>query len=210
MMPTLHLSGDIVVVDRIVWDPIRRGDIVTAASPNRRNFEVCKRVIGLPGDTIHQRSGAHSLVSVLRAGGGGGVLRSPSLPLQVPPGHVWLEGDNPHYSNDSRAYGPVPAALLRGRVIGRVWPPSSACWVRRGEARPTANTELLRAMSEDPVLRASAQAAVEARAAEAAAEAAAAAVAAEMAAAAEEAALSAAAAAFAAAEVEARSGTLAP
>lgn len=42
--------------------------------------------------------------------------------LQVPVGHVWLEGDNRDNSTDSRSFGAVPQALIRGRVICRVWP----------------------------------------------------------------------------------------
>jgi hypothetical protein len=41
---------------------------------------------------------------------------------QVPPHHVWLQGDNTRNSNDSRHYGAVPVAMLRGRVCYRVWP----------------------------------------------------------------------------------------
>ena len=48
---------------------------------------------------------------------------------QVPEGHVWLQGDNTLNSSDSRAYGPVPYALLRGRAFARfrvsTCPPSS-------------------------------------------------------------------------------------
>ncbi|KAJ3594047.1 hypothetical protein NHX12_006379 [Muraenolepis orangiensis] len=43
----------------------------------------------------------------------------------VPLGHVWLEGDNLKNSSDSRAYGPVPYALIRGRVCMKLWPPYS-------------------------------------------------------------------------------------
>ena len=35
--------------------------------------------------------------------------------IQVPEGHVWLEGDNQAWSRDSRFYGPVPLALIKGR-----------------------------------------------------------------------------------------------
>jgi inner membrane protease subunit 1 len=42
--------------------------------------------------------------------------------LQVPPGHVWLEGDNLIVSRDSREYGPVPLALVRGRAVAQIWP----------------------------------------------------------------------------------------
>lgn len=47
-------------------------------------------------------------------------------PSQVPLHHVWLQGDNTRNSNDSRVYGPVACGLVRGRVVARVWPPSTA------------------------------------------------------------------------------------
>jgi nickel-type superoxide dismutase maturation protease len=34
----------------------------------------------------------------------------------------WLEGDNPDESDDSRLFGPVEAALVEARVLGRYWP----------------------------------------------------------------------------------------
>jgi nickel-type superoxide dismutase maturation protease len=37
-------------------------------------------------------------------------------------GRLWVEGDNPSGSTDSRELGPIPAAALRGRVLIRVWP----------------------------------------------------------------------------------------
>lgn len=37
--------------------------------------------------------------------------------IQVPIGHVYLEGDNPYNSTDSRTYGPVPVGLIKGKVI---------------------------------------------------------------------------------------------
>jgi nickel-type superoxide dismutase maturation protease len=36
----------------------------------------------------------------------------------VPGGH-WVEGDNPHVTDDSRAFG---AAVVVGRVVTRLWP----------------------------------------------------------------------------------------
>lgn len=40
--------------------------------------------------------------------------------IKIPKGRVWLSGDNASNSTDSRDYGPVPVALLRGRVVARV------------------------------------------------------------------------------------------
>ncbi|KXJ23196.1 Mitochondrial inner membrane protease subunit 1 [Exaiptasia diaphana] len=42
--------------------------------------------------------------------------------IKVPKGHVWLLGDNPDDSRDSRDYGPVPYGLITGRVCFKVWP----------------------------------------------------------------------------------------
>jgi mitochondrial inner membrane protease subunit 1 len=40
--------------------------------------------------------------------------------IKVPKGHVWLVGDNLGNSIDSRDYGPVPEATLKGRILARV------------------------------------------------------------------------------------------
>ena len=40
--------------------------------------------------------------------------------MKVPKGHIWLQGDNLANSIDSRNYGPVPEATLKGRVLARV------------------------------------------------------------------------------------------
>lgn len=41
---------------------------------------------------------------------------------QVPKGHVWLEGDFPKVSRDSREYGSVPLAMIYGRAWAQVGP----------------------------------------------------------------------------------------
>lgn len=56
------------------------------------------------------------------------VLALPDRPLGIKrligqvPGGWWVEGDNPAASTDSRTFGPVPDAAVRGRVVLRYWP----------------------------------------------------------------------------------------
>lgn len=42
----------------------------------------------------------------------------------TPEGDAVLLGDNRAESTDSRAFGPVPASELRGRIVWRYWPPA--------------------------------------------------------------------------------------
>jgi inner membrane protease subunit 1 len=42
--------------------------------------------------------------------------------IRVPEGHAWIIGDNLSHSQDSRRWGPVPLAMIRGKVVGRVYP----------------------------------------------------------------------------------------
>lgn len=48
--------------------------------------------------------------------------RPEDVVVVVPPGHVWVEGDDPPASTDSRHYGPVRESSLRGRIVARLWP----------------------------------------------------------------------------------------
>ena len=45
------------------------------------------------------------------------------VPPDVGPGSVWLLGDNPPQSHDSRHHGAAPLAAVDGVVLGIVWPP---------------------------------------------------------------------------------------
>ena len=49
-------------------------------------------------------------------------MRYEEATMKVPPNHVWVEGDNPLESTDSRHYGPLPLSALRGRIVLRLWP----------------------------------------------------------------------------------------
>lgn len=51
-----------------------------------------------------------------------GVLAVKRLVRREPDGSVWVEGDNPYGSTDSRTFGALPPEAVVGRVFLRLWP----------------------------------------------------------------------------------------
>ncbi|KAI9014799.1 peptidase S24/S26A/S26B/S26C [Gaertneriomyces semiglobifer] len=106
MLPTFNIMGDWVVVEHLSWYTrnYNLGDVVVAISPGNPRRMISKRILGLPGDRV---------------------CVDPTAPeirfVTIPPGHVWLQGDNYNNSTDSRQYGPVPMGLLRGKVVCKVF-----------------------------------------------------------------------------------------
>ncbi|OLY79783.1 Mitochondrial inner membrane protease subunit 1 [Smittium mucronatum] len=107
MLPTFNSSGDFVYVDRkaISTNQLEIGNVVASISPLDPQALVMKRIIALEGDII---------------------CVDPLVPnpryVKIPKGHVWLQGDNLANSLDSRVYGPVSRAMLKGKVLFKVWP----------------------------------------------------------------------------------------
>lgn len=108
---------------------LQLGDIVVAISPADPSRTICKRVLGMPGDTVlvDPREGhANDELAIAHHDVNPAVstlMRMHSArTVTVPPGHVWLAGDNLANSTDSRHYGPVPLALVKGRVMARLYP----------------------------------------------------------------------------------------
>ncbi|CAA7601942.1 Peptidase S24/S26, beta-ribbon domain protein [Acididesulfobacillus acetoxydans] len=127
MLPTIQLQ-DRVIVDKFFFkyfDHIRRGDIIVfrppAAAHSQEDF--IKRVIGLPGDKI-QIKDHKTYVN-------GKALYEPYLlapeqgsygPVVVPPGDLFVMGDNRNNSDDSRVWGFLPLKNVTGRALFRYWP----------------------------------------------------------------------------------------
>ncbi|KAI9738001.1 MAG: hypothetical protein M1834_009371 [Cirrosporium novae-zelandiae] len=127
MLPTISVSGDWVIVSRLhaKGKGVQRGDLVSAWTPMRHSDgPALKRVIGLPGDFVCKDRPA------------AGDVGSDGLMIQVPEGHCWIAGDNLPYSRDSRHYGPVPLALIRGKVIAKIFPWSERKWFHNGLQPP--------------------------------------------------------------------------
>lgn len=101
-----------------------RGDVVISRSPSNPRQHICKRVIGLEGDIIRDPPPDYSfkyvILLTLKTIYTVVILLKLQFVLQVPKGHVWLQGDNSSNSTDSRSYGPVPYALIRSRVFYKV------------------------------------------------------------------------------------------
>jgi signal peptidase I len=66
-----------------------------------------------PGRLVREKRGAQSY-RILFTGGG---FASDVIDVQVPPGHVYLLGDNRDRSHDSRHFGPVSLGAVTGRVV---------------------------------------------------------------------------------------------
>ncbi|KAF9535836.1 peptidase S24/S26A/S26B/S26C [Crepidotus variabilis] len=113
MLPTFSGTDEIVLewmlTYRLSLNSLARGDIITLDSPIAPGRLICKRIIGLPGDTI--------CVDPT------GQLAPSTEHVIIPKGHIWISGDNAEASRDSRMYGPVPVDLVKGRIVARIWPP---------------------------------------------------------------------------------------
>jgi signal peptidase I len=144
MEPTLH-EDDRIMVNKLSYrlHDVNRGDLVVfRRPPNMASSEIndlIKRVIALPNETIELR-GSDIYIDDQK-------LTEPYLPegtqtlnlgwvtgcanpsserskCTVPPGHVFVMGDNRQHSSDGRVFGPIDEDLIVGRAFVRIWPPS--------------------------------------------------------------------------------------
>lgn len=165
MLPTIHPLGDVYLRDTGAWlrllgmqKDYQVGDVVAVRNMNGRAYTYsCKRIIGVQGDKVLrygqyiERYKDREDLGIVRPrqlesynldwekedGDSVGSKKDISRTATVPPSHVWVEGDNPLFSVDSRHYGPVPLDSVRGRVLMRVWP----LWRKGGvEASPVIMT----------------------------------------------------------------------
>ena len=146
------LQGDILFTDKSYncircRGSVKRGDIGVFVYPNNRTLYYLKRVIGLPGETIHIENrqvfiNGESLSKAVDKVGDKyiSVEKSGELeyqvqwsvddittmePMIVPQGEVFVLGDNRSASNDSRKFGTVPVRDVVGQA-SQVWFSKSA------------------------------------------------------------------------------------
>ncbi len=148
MEPTLHCARpsdgcEARFSDRVIacelcyrFSSPRRGQIVVFHAPQTARDcgeapgVFVKRLIGLPGDTIHEDAEARIWINGSRLSEpyiAPGSLISDDHRGQtwhVPAGSYFMMGDNRGGSCDSRMWGAVPRSNLIGPVVLTYWPPT--------------------------------------------------------------------------------------
>ena len=125
MNPTLQ-NGEYILVNKLAYKTGQptRGDIIVFRLPGDESQDLIKRVIGLPGDTIHVSDG---IVTI-----NGTKLNEPYIaqnPLYsgewiVPEGNLFVLGDNRNDSRDSHQWGMLPFENIIGKSVVIYWPPA--------------------------------------------------------------------------------------
>lgn len=125
MVPTL-VEGDVLLVDtRAELDALG----VYVIEVEGENNPLVKRLVGLPGQTVDARYGrlfADDTEVHPRKGGAPDSWNtdravdsrvSMRLPRKLEDGEYFVLGDNPGVSRDSRQFGPIKAANIKGKVV---------------------------------------------------------------------------------------------
>ena len=145
MLPTLQI-GDHILVNKFVYGPRfeipltqlslgqlpglrkpRPGDVVVFIWPKDRSKDFIKRVVAVEGETLEVRN--HQLFVDGKARDDphatwatqAGAPGERYGPFTVPPGHVFVMGDNRDQSYDSRFWGPVSLADIKGKALIIYW-----------------------------------------------------------------------------------------
>jgi signal peptidase I len=124
MEPSID-SDEYVLINALAYrfSAPERGDIVAFHHERTGQSVYLKRVIGLPGDRIAIDRG---VVSVNGTKLDESYVRFADdrsfAPVVVPANAYYVLGDNRPKSDDSRAWGFVPASDLMGRAMVGIWP----------------------------------------------------------------------------------------
>ncbi|AMX84058.1 S26 family signal peptidase [Geobacillus subterraneus] len=141
MMPTLH-NHERMIVNKLAYKigMPHRFDIIVFQAEEGRDY--IKRVIGLPGDRIEYKNDTlyingkpyeePYLDEYKKQLSDGGPLTE-SFTLEeltgrstVPPGHLFVMGDNRRFSKDSRHIGFIPMSKVVGKANLVYWPLADA------------------------------------------------------------------------------------
>ncbi|HET6776660.1 MAG TPA: signal peptidase I [Actinomycetota bacterium] len=116
MLPTLS-PGDRLLAVRVTR--FRRGDVWVF---RHRGVLLVKRIAALPGDRVFLGEGMKAVVTAIRAPVAERPGPQPDGSWLLGPDEYLMRGDNRRESTDLRAFGPLGADSLVGRVVVRYWP----------------------------------------------------------------------------------------
>jgi len=129
MFPTVD-AGDRLLINKLAYVGDRtpqRGDVVVFKPPAELNTkdDLCKRVIGLPGDTIEVKNSKVYING--EAFNEYYLAEEPNYtygPVTVPDGCYFMMGDNRNHSLDSHAWSNpfVPESDIKGKSLLIYWP----------------------------------------------------------------------------------------
>jgi signal peptidase I len=131
MIPTIQI-GDQVLVNKFAFRfgaPQYR-DIVVLDDPTGETPMLIKRVIAVGGQTVDLKDGKVVVdgtpLDEPYTYGQPSLPGDPSItyPVTLPPGTVWVMGDNRTQSKDARWLGPQPVTGVHGKAFVIYWPPT--------------------------------------------------------------------------------------
>jgi signal peptidase I len=141
MEQTLHgcsgCNDDRLLVDKLSYKlhGVHRGDVVVFHRPpgvDAAEEVLIKRVIGLSGETVSGHDGKVWIGSrMLEESYVNGDCRGTRDfdRVKVPPGDVFVMGDNRCDSTDSRVFGPIKKSSILGRAFLIIWPLGRIHWL---------------------------------------------------------------------------------
>lgn len=122
MEPTIH-SWDWVWLSHIsALSTAQRGEVVCFPGPEGDKL-LCKRVIGLGGETLEMRRGKLLINGRPSPEPFAEATQESWGPINVPPGRLFVMGDHRSNSYDSRYWGSVPADFVTGKALMVAFPP---------------------------------------------------------------------------------------
>jgi conjugative transfer signal peptidase TraF len=98
----------------------QRGYVGPGDCPETQSEPLLKPVVAVAGDRVRVQAGGPVAVNGTPLPNSAPLPSMPAWPAgiyQVPPGQVWLLSSYAPGSFDSRYFGPVPAANIRGRAV---------------------------------------------------------------------------------------------